>query len=40
MVKEITIEEFQNFLNKSPMSSHYQTINYALLMGEYEYDYE
>ena len=40
MVKEITIEEFQNFLNKSPMSSHYQTINYALLMGEYGYDYE
>lgn len=40
MVREITIEEFQNFLNKSPMSSHYQTINYALLMGEYGYDYE
>ena len=39
-LRELTIEEFTDFVQNSPLASHYQTINYALLMGEYGYDYE
>ena len=39
-LKELTIEEFSNFVSASPLGSHYQTINYAWLMGEYGYDYD
>jgi len=40
ILRELTIEEFQNFVKESPLSTHYQTRNYALLMGEKDYDYE
>lgn len=39
-IKELSVAEFENFVNKSPLSNHYQTMNYALLMGENDYDYE
>lgn len=39
-IKELSVAEFENFVNKSPLSNHYQTMNYALLMGENGYDYE
>ncbi len=39
-IKELTLEEFQEFVKQSPLSTHYQTLNYALLMGENEFDYE
>lgn len=39
-LKELTLEEFQSFVKNSPLSTHYQTLNYALLMGENGYDYE
>ena len=37
-IKELTLEEFQEFVKQSPLSTHYQTLNYALLMGENEFD--
>jgi len=40
ILKELTLEEFQEFVKNSPLSTHYQTLNYALLMGENGYDYE
>lgn len=39
-VLELTIEEFSNFANNHPMHNYCQTIDYAILMGEYGYDYE
>ncbi len=39
-LQELTLEEFNSFVTKSPLGTHYQTMNYALLMGEYGYDYE
>lgn len=39
-IKELTIQEFEDFVDKSPLGSHYQSINYALLMSEVGYDYE
>ncbi len=39
-LKELTIDEFTEFVNNSPLATHYQTINYALLMGENGYDYD
>lgn len=39
-IKELTINEFEEFIKNSPLASHYQTSNYALLMSELGYDYE
>jgi lipid II:glycine glycyltransferase (peptidoglycan interpeptide bridge formation enzyme) len=39
-ILELTIEEFSNFANNHPMHNYCQTIDYAILMGEYGYDYE
>lgn len=39
-LQELTLEEFNDFIKNSPLSTHYQTRNYALLMGEHGYDYE
>ncbi len=40
LLREITLEEFTSFVTSSPLGTHYQTVNYAWLMGEYGYDYE
>ncbi len=40
MLRELTIDEFAKFVNESPLATHYQTLNYALLMGENGYDYD
>lgn len=40
VLKELTIHEFADFVRNSPLGTHYQTLNYALLMGENGYDYE
>ena len=40
MIRELNIEEFTNFVSSSPLATYYQTHDYALLMGEYGYDYE
>ncbi len=40
MIKEISVDEFQKFVNESPLGTYYQTLNYALLMGNYGYDYD
>ncbi|MBE6156452.1 MAG: aminoacyltransferase [Firmicutes bacterium] len=39
-LKELTIEEFTGFQQSHPLSSFYQTINYAMLMAENGYDYD
>ncbi len=39
-IKELTIREYEEFVKKSPLGSHYQTANYALLMSELGYDYD
>ncbi len=39
-LKELSIEEFTDFVSASPLWTHYQTINYALLMGENGFDYD
>ena len=39
-LRELSIEEFTDFVSASPLWTHYQTINYALLMGENGYDYD
>ena len=39
-IKELTINEFEEFVSQNPLASHYQTSNYALLMSELGYDYE
>ncbi len=39
-IKELNIYEFEDFVAKSPLGSHYQSLNYALLMAENGYDYE
>lgn len=40
MIKELRFNEYEEFVNKHPLASHYQTINYAMLMTEYDYDYD
>jgi len=40
MIKELRFNEFEEFANKHPLNSHYQTINYAMLLSQYEYDYD
>lgn len=39
-LRELSLDEFQSFVFQSPLGTHYQTLNYALLMGENGYDYE
>lgn len=39
-IKEISIQEFETFVDNNPLGSHYQSFNYALLMAENGYDYE
>ncbi len=39
-IKELSIEQFTKFVNASPLGTHYQSLNYALLMSEYGYEYE
>ena len=39
-IRELSLEEFKEFVENSPLSTHYQTQSYALLMGENGYDYE
>ena len=39
-IKELTIEEFNEFQSNHQLTSYYQTINYAILMSEMGYDYD
>ena len=39
-LRELTVDEFTSFVNASPLGTHYQTINYAWLMGEQGFDYD
>ena len=39
-LKELTILEFEEFVYKSPLGSHYQTSDYGILMSEQGYDYD
>lgn len=39
-LRELSVDEFTSFVNASPLATHYQTVNYAWLMGEYGFDYE
>lgn len=39
-IKEISIQEFENFVDNNPLGNHYQSFNYALLMAENGYEYE
>lgn len=39
-IRELSISEFENFVDNNPLGNHYQTLNYALLMSESGYDYE
>ena len=40
MIKELRFNEFEEFSNNHSLNSHYQTINYAMLMTQYDYDYD
>jgi lipid II:glycine glycyltransferase (peptidoglycan interpeptide bridge formation enzyme) len=39
-IRELNIEEFENFVDNHPLGNYYQSINYALLMAENGYEYE
>lgn len=39
-LKELTIAQFEEFTKKSPLATHYQTSNYAILMSEKGFDYD
>ena len=39
-IKDISLNEFNNFIKNQPLSNHYQTINYALLMSEQGYEHD
>lgn len=39
-IKELNIAEFNAFANTCPISSHYQSSDYALLMAENNYEYD
>ena len=38
-IKELSIAEFEAFSKNNPLGSYHQSINYALFMGENDYDY-
>lgn len=40
MIKELRFNEFEEFAKNHMLFNHYQTINYAMLMTEYDYDYD
>ncbi len=40
LIKELNIQEFEEFVTKNPLGSHYQSSNYALLMSEAGFDYD
>ena len=40
MLKELTIQEFDQFVKEHPLANHYQSINYALIMVENGFHYE
>ena len=40
VIKEISVDEFQEFVNSSPLGTYYQTRSYAILIGNYGYDYD
>ncbi len=40
MIKELRFNEFEEFSKNHQLASHYQTMNYAMLMTEYDYDYD
>ncbi len=39
-IKELSIHEFEKFVENNPLGNHCQTYNYALLMAENGYEYE
>ena len=39
-IKDISLTDFNNFIENQPLKSHYQTINYALLMSEQGYEHD
>ncbi|MCI8575618.1 MAG: aminoacyltransferase, partial [Bacilli bacterium] len=39
-LKELTIQEFEEFVHKSPLGSHYQTSDYGILMSEQGFEYD
>jgi lipid II:glycine glycyltransferase (peptidoglycan interpeptide bridge formation enzyme) len=39
-IKELTIREFESFVDNHPLGNYYQSFNYARLMGENGYEYE
>ena len=39
-LRELSIEEFTNYSNNHPLSSYYQTLNYAILKAESKFDYD
>ena len=39
-LKDLTIDEFTSFASTHPLSSYYQTFNYALLKAESNYEYD
>ena len=39
-LKELSIEDFTNYQKSHPLSSYYQTINYAILKAENNYEYD
>ncbi len=39
-IRELSIYEFNSFVQTSSLGTYYQTLSYAQLMGEYGYDYD
>ena len=39
-IKELSLNVFYDFVKKNPLASHYQTMNYAMLMSEQGYEHE
>ena len=40
MIRELKFTEFEDFSKRHILSNRYQTINYAMLMTEYDFDYD
>ena len=40
MIRELNFNEFESFVNRHVLCNRYQTINYAMLMTEYDFDYD
>ena len=40
MIRDLTFNEFESFANNHVLANRYQTINYAMLMSECDYDYD